>query len=549
MLCILPGSSARADTDLELVARIDGAVIKAVRFLASKQSPDGAWRSDVYAPFKEGDALTPLVMTALLPLPINDDTEAICERGQRYLVELSKRTFENEGGLKSLAYPVYTGANTTIAFHQNRRAEDEAIRAKWVQALRDLQLTEATGWKPEDVEYGGWSYSYTAPTRPEEGAQLATLGQPNLSATTFAMIALRTAGLTRTDSTVSRGLQFICGLQNVRVQQGNRVLVTTADADGGFFFIHADPVRNKAGKGGEGPEASFRSYGSATADGLRCLTTYANQWDADLGQRIGIARAWVEQHFSATHQPGEFPDDRIASRDGLYYYWVASIAQTLQQMGLSATFTRDGSTVQWAESLASELLKRQVTDGYWRNHAVDQREDEPFIATTFAISALTACRAVLVAKTRPEVAQASGGDLVCHARDVNSHGDKLRYEPQLQKNTVGYWVNEKDWASWQFNIEQPGEFEVIVWQGCGAGQRGSEVAVSDGNESVKFKVEDTGHFQHFKKRSVGKLKIKSAGTHELTLKCLHKAKDAVVDVRQIQLVPVDGKGPGRAVRE
>ena len=37
----------------------------AVAFLLKHQSPDGAWRSDVYAAFKDGTALTPLVLAAL----------------------------------------------------------------------------------------------------------------------------------------------------------------------------------------------------------------------------------------------------------------------------------------------------------------------------------------------------------------------------------------------------------------------------------------------------------------------------------------------------
>jgi hypothetical protein len=36
-----------------------------VGYLLKQQSPDGAWRSDVYATFKDGIALTPFAVTAL----------------------------------------------------------------------------------------------------------------------------------------------------------------------------------------------------------------------------------------------------------------------------------------------------------------------------------------------------------------------------------------------------------------------------------------------------------------------------------------------------
>ncbi len=48
--------------------RIDPALAAAVRFLLARQSPEGAWRSEIYAAFKEGDALTPLVTGVLLAL-------------------------------------------------------------------------------------------------------------------------------------------------------------------------------------------------------------------------------------------------------------------------------------------------------------------------------------------------------------------------------------------------------------------------------------------------------------------------------------------------
>ena len=40
---------------------------EAVSYLEGRQSPDGAWRSDVYGTFKDGTALTPLVVHALQP--------------------------------------------------------------------------------------------------------------------------------------------------------------------------------------------------------------------------------------------------------------------------------------------------------------------------------------------------------------------------------------------------------------------------------------------------------------------------------------------------
>lgn len=511
VLCV-SFSLAVAETDQKLVARIDVAVAKAAKFLASKQSPDGAWRSDVYAPFKEGDTLTPLVMTALLPLPIDDTTEPVCDRGMQYLAELSKRTFENPDGLKSLAYPVYTAANITIALHQNRRGEDEAIRAKWIQALRDLQLTEATGWNPEDVEYGGWTYGHTAAKKPAETEALGNLDQPNLSASAFALVALGTSGTSVHDAAMQRGLKFVSLLQN---------------GDGGFFFIHDDKVRNKAGVDASGV-GEFRSYGSTTADGLRSLIACG----AGSTDSASAARKWLSSHLEPSMHPGKYSEDRKGAQNALYYYWAASMSQALRVQSHERS---EGNA--WAADLADSLIAKQLAEGGWRNPAVDQREDDPIIATSFALQALTTCRLMLSSDERSLANGQVGHNLTCHARDAKCHGEKLQYEPQPQKHTLGFWVNAADYATWKIAVEKPGEYEVVVWQGCGAGQGGSEVAIGIGDQVVKFTVDETGHFQHFKKRSVGRLKL-PAGEQELTLKALKKAKGAVADVRQIRLIPV-----------
>ena len=56
---------------------------------------------------------------------------------------------------------------------------------------------------------------------------------------------------------------------------------------------------------------------------------------------------------------------------------------------------------------------------------------------------------------------------------------------------------------------------------------------------MQFVVEDTGHFQNFKPRVVGELEIARPGSHRLAVKGLKKAKGAVMDVRQVRLIPVE----------
>jgi lysophospholipase L1-like esterase len=135
------------------------------------------------------------------------------------------------------------------------------------------------------------------------------------------------------------------------------------------------------------------------------------------------------------------------------------------------------------------------------------------------------------------------GVITLSARDAIVHGgDKLQFEPLTHKNTVGYWVNPSEYAEWSYELDQPGEFEVEILQGCG-GHAGSDVELGFKDGTVPFVVEETGHFQNFVWRKIGKIALKESGVRVMSLKCKKLAKGAVMDMRQIRLVPVGLEPP------
>mgnify|MGYP000207952118 CR=1 FL=1 len=89
-----------------------------------------------------------------------------------------------------------------------------------------------------------------------------------------------------------------------------------------------------------------------------------------------------------------------------------------------------------------------------------------------------------------------------------------------------------------FDVARAGSFEVEVWQGCGKGNGGSVVALDTKQGSCEFTVEETGHFQRFVPREVGKLTL-VAGENTLTVRPVKKAKAAVMDLRRVILERVE----------
>lgn len=136
--------------------------------------------------------------------------------------------------------------------------------------------------------------------------------------------------------------------------------------------------------------------------------------------------------------------------------------------------------------------------------------------------------------------QAADGSVLLHSRSAAVHGSVLRYEPMPFKNTLGWWGRAEDWPSWSFTLTQGGAFEIELLQGCGWGHGGSDVNVEIGDVKVPFVVEETGHFQNFIPRRLGRVTL-SAGNHTLALKPQRKQGGAVMDVRQVRLVPTTNR--------
>ena len=121
----------------------------------------------------------------------------------------------------------------------------------------------------------------------------------------------------------------------------------------------------------------------------------------------------------------------------------------------------------------------------------------------------------------PAILPGKDGTVLLAAHHAITHGEKLQYEPQPHKNTVGYWAIVKDWAEWKFQTDVTGDYDVTIRQGCGKGHGGSIVNVVVGDQKLRFSVEDTGGFQNWKNRSLGSMRL-PAGKHTLELRAIEK---------------------------
>jgi hypothetical protein len=340
-----------------------------VDYLVAQQWRDGSWRSDVYATFKDGTALTPLAVTALQEAHDAGVRGTVIDgtltRAYGFLAR-----FVKDGVVVPPAdgfdYPIYTAALALKALSHPTAKEFAEHRNAWVKYLKERQLTEKLGWKPEEKQFGGWGYCRVIPKKPEPNTFAPSLIESNLSATLFALDALRAADALDQETAKTVAI-FVRRCQN---------------ADGGFHFIYDDPTRNKAGKANDDP-LLFHSYGSTTADGLQALALCNDPADKD---RRDAARKWLIENFSADKHPGTYVKAHEPNRDAVYYYYAASATRAFRDHKLELPNGRD-----WTAEWSVELARRVAKDGSWTNPVELVRENEPLVATSNAVLALVRC--------------------------------------------------------------------------------------------------------------------------------------------------------------
>ncbi|MBX6312908.1 MAG: terpene cyclase/mutase family protein [Isosphaeraceae bacterium] len=373
--------------EVSLAERIDRAEAWGMGALIRAQSPDGAWRSPTYGVFRDGLSLTPPVLKAIAFGPDVPGAATARRRGAAYLAARLRTDGSIDDGPFGLIYPVYTASAAAIALGRVEVPGGREARAAWLRELWRRQLTDALGWGPDDPAYGAWGYAIEPPVKGE--AQRRRI-DADLSSSLFAIGALKLAGVPVDDPALRAAILFIQRCQNL---SDDGQMADPRFDDGGFFFTPIDPVRNKAGEAGTDREGRLRysSYGSATADGLRALLRCGLPPDHP---RVAAAQRWLEQHFSATTNPGTFAPPREVERDATYYYYAWSVAhafRALSERGLMP----GGQASRWAEGLARELIHRQRDDGTWSNRLTASKEDDPLIATSFAVGALALARGQL----------------------------------------------------------------------------------------------------------------------------------------------------------
>ncbi len=331
-----------------------------VRYLLSRQSKDGGFRSETYGLLRSGQSLTPFVLVSLLEAPpaIARVPRDAVDRALAFVL----RHVDQSGALGRSSdaaedYPNYATALAVRAFALARPDGWRETIRPMVAALREQQFAEDRGWTPADAAYGGFGIGGPLRHPPYPG-------HVDLSMTRYLLEALRAAGSGDSEPAFARARVFL-----ERCRDGK---------SGGFFFSPVVLEANKAGRTADGRPAP---YGSATADGVLALLAAGAAVD---DPAVSGALAWLEREFRPDVCPGPRADAVPRWDDALKGYWRAAAAKAFVAGGTSPRFDPFAP-------LAAAALESAAGDGSQRNANVLMKEDDPLIATAFAVETLSRC--------------------------------------------------------------------------------------------------------------------------------------------------------------
>jgi squalene-hopene/tetraprenyl-beta-curcumene cyclase len=329
------------------------AVDRALAYLGEKgQAEDGTFTS------MAGPGITALTLTAAIRsgAPLDDPMVA---KGLKALEGFVK----DDGGIYGGRLKNYETCVGILCFAEaNKDGRYDELLKNAERFVRGLQIGAAGEVDKADPNYGGVGYG--GPERPD------------LSNTSYLIDALVALQASPEDEAIQRALVFVSRCQNLDSPANDTQFAPLVN-DGGFYYVipteKADPSDSERYTANGG----LRSYGSMSYSGFKSLV-YAGLKNDD--PRVKAVLDWVGKNYSVKENPG-------VGTAGLFYYYNA-FGAALAASGLAEVVDDQGAKHDWRKDLSEELIARQNADGSWTNSNRQWFENDPNLATAFALLAL-----------------------------------------------------------------------------------------------------------------------------------------------------------------
>ena len=129
------------------------------------------------------------------------------------------------------------------------------------------------------------------------------------------------------------------------------------------------------------------------------------------------------------------------------------------------------------------------------------------------------------------------GIVSLHARTADIHGSMLRFQSPPHLDSLSFWGRQQDWVSYEFELTEPGKFDLELLYHCRKEDAGSELEITVGGQRVTHIVRESRE-KEFSHHNIASLELPKEGRYSLALKPLSKAGKVVMDLRRVRLLPV-----------
>lgn len=335
---------------------------KALAWLASQQKDDGSFSQAQFP------ALTGLALWAMAGSGLPQYAPNI-EKATAFLL----KSVQPDGGIYQVVPDRKGGGlatyNTAICLTALHATGNKTI-APVLLAARDFL---AGAQEQNDPTFKG-GFGYDRPNARPYSDLMNTHFTLEAMRRTQGLEDLRPADAKRADVNWDAALAFVESLQNKAD--------TGANNAGGFFYTHNDPkagtekleVETAAGKE---ERVVLRSYGSMTYAGLLALA-HCRLTRED--PRVVSALDWASKHWTLDENPG-------MGDQGLYFFYNV-LGRSLRASGVATLPRANAQPVDWRAALVTKVASLQQADGSWVNTNGRFWENDPVLATSFALIAL-----------------------------------------------------------------------------------------------------------------------------------------------------------------
>lgn len=333
----------------------DRTVERGIESLRKSQASDGSWSAQA------SPGITGIVVTGLLRTKKVSPEDPMIQKGLAFIENQINPT---EGHIAGKGPRVrmqnYVTCVNLMALTEAGKESYRPVIKDAAKFLRQLQWDEGEGRDPGNPSYGGAGYEPNS--------------RPDLSNTQTLLDALVDAGIPRNDPAFGKALAFVSRCQNLS-SENNTLPLAGKINDGSFVYT---PLSAEASKTGEG----VPGYASMTYAGIKSMI-YCGVDAKD--PRIIKALEWIRAHYDLDRHPG-MPKGQETM--GLFYYYH-TLANCLDTMGLETIKDAKGVEHPWRSELTEKLARLQKPDGSWANTHRGLMENNPDLATGFALMALS----------------------------------------------------------------------------------------------------------------------------------------------------------------